>query len=140
MAQESQSVFAWGKLQTNYTTEVAIANDGFRQICKEGYEKPVFSSPNVGNEGYSTGSAFATQTSKDKDDVTFSGSERATFELLGFLAAMGFGVVASPTTVTSGHAASSARSTSRKNAESSTISSRTVTRGTARRATTGCRA
>lgn len=102
MAQESQSVFAWGKLQTNYTTEVAIANDGFRQICKEGYEKPVFSSPNVGNEGYSTGSAFATKTSKDKDDVTFSGSERATFELLGFLAAMGFGVVASPTTVTTG--------------------------------------
>lgn len=102
MAQEALSVFAWGKIQTNYTTEVAIANDGFRQICKEGYEKPVFTSPNVGNEGYSTGSAYATKTSKDKDDVTFQGSERATFELLGFYAAMCFGVVGSPTTVTSG--------------------------------------
>ena len=99
MAQTAQSVFAWGKVQTNYTTEVAIANDGFRQICKEGYDKPVFSSPNVNNQGYSTGSAFATKTTKDKDDVTFSGTERATFESLGFHAVGAFGTVAAPTEV-----------------------------------------
>lgn len=100
--QTAQSVFALGKLQTNYTTEVAIANDGFRQLVKEGYDKPVFSSPNVSNQGQSTGSPYATKISKDKDDVTFSGTERGTFQSLGFHAVGAFGVYATPSVVSAG--------------------------------------
>lgn len=91
MAQISQSVFALGRLQTDYQTEQPIAAGSFRQLVKDGYDKPVFSSPNVPNSGQSTGSPYATKVSKDKDDVTFSGTERATFQSLGFHAVGAFG-------------------------------------------------
>lgn len=102
MAQSAESLFALGKLQTNYTTEVVIANDEFRQLVKDGYDKPVFSSPNVTNAGQSTGSAYATKVSKDKDDVTFSGTERGTFQALGFHAVGSFGNYATPVVISAG--------------------------------------
>lgn len=99
MSNESQSICAWGKIQTDYNTMQAVADDTFRLIEKEGYDKPKFSSPNVTNEGYSTGSVFATKSSKDRDNTEFSATERATFETLGFHAVSGFGKVGNPTTV-----------------------------------------
>lgn len=100
--QTAQSIFALGRIQTDYQTEAVIADNSFRQLVKEGYDKPVFSSPNVTNAGQSTGSPFATKVSKDKDDVTFSGTERASFQSLGFHAVGAFGSYPAPTSPVAG--------------------------------------
>lgn len=96
---EKQSIFAFGRHQTDLQTEVAIADDTFRWITKEGYAKAAFDSPNVANEGESTGLSFPDETYKDKDTTSFSANEQLTYQLLGIRAYDAFGVAATPSVV-----------------------------------------
>lgn len=89
----TQNLFARGPHQTDYKTETAIADNSFRQIVQQGYSKPQYDSPNVPNEGESTGTAYSSITYKDKDMVAWQGvQEQLTFQLLGLLAYDAFGV------------------------------------------------
>ena len=102
--QDTQSIFAFGPIQTDYNTEVAASSSpkNYRQYAKEGFDHAKFTSENVTNEGYATGSPYGTKATKGKQDVTFGGTVRATFEELGRQAVDSFGDTGTPTTLATG--------------------------------------
>ncbi|MCD9188237.1 MAG: hypothetical protein LUM44_17610 [Pyrinomonadaceae bacterium] len=91
---ESQGVMAVSPAQSDYNTGVTPATTpaNFRQEVAASYiSVPEFASPNVGNQGEATGSAYSTKNNKGRADASGSFDIFLTFEELGFWAYRSFG-------------------------------------------------
>lgn len=95
-SQESVNIFALSTVpQSNYQTDLTATSTpkNFRQIEKKDRQFASFTQSRSNNKGYSTGSAYATRTEKEQDDVNFSLVEDASAQLLGERALAAFGSV-----------------------------------------------
>lgn len=91
MAQQSQSIFALGLLQTNFTTEQAIANDTYRMFAKEGYDPAEYGNTRANNAGFANGSPYPSRSRIARHESGLPFSYPLSYEGLLFLAIMSFG-------------------------------------------------
>ena len=94
MGRNSGHLFAMGLIpQTDYNTlqAGATAPKNYEQVSKDNYGLADYQPAVVTNQGYSTGTPFATKSKTNAHDVTQTFQERMTAELIGrrLLAALG---------------------------------------------------
>jgi hypothetical protein len=92
---EANTIFAWGPRQSTFR-DIPVPDDdpkNYVWYTKQGYSKPGFNSPNIPNEGESTGLSQPDETSKGEDSTNFDGSEQLTYQNLAVRAADAMGVV-----------------------------------------------
>lgn len=91
---ESNSIFAWGPRQSDFRTIPTPDDDpkNYVWLTKYGYAKFRYSSPNIPNEGLSTGLPQPDETSKGEDATSGDVSEPLTYQNLAVRGADFMGV------------------------------------------------